>query len=117
MSQYSPSGISKCEESNVASRETKGCPGGIPIGDRLADSFVCKLCHVHDAAPPVLTSPSVPAGIWEGGRGAAWWTLVGVLEVVGGHDSFETIVVSKHKGYSHLILPVVVESRIALDLI
>ena len=29
--------------------------------------------------------------------------LVGVLEVVGGHDSFETVVVSKHEGYSHLV--------------
>ena len=24
----------------------------IPIGDRLANNFVCKLCHVHDTAPP-----------------------------------------------------------------
>ena len=30
--------------------------------------------------------------------------LVSVLEVVGGHDSLETIVVSKHEGYSHLLL-------------
>ena len=29
--------------------------------------------------------------------------LVGVLEVVGGHDSLEAVVVTKHEGYSHLV--------------
>ena len=24
----------------------------VPIGDRLTNNFVRKLCHVHDAAPP-----------------------------------------------------------------
>ena len=29
--------------------------------------------------------------------------LVGVLEVVGGHDSLEAVIVTKHEGYSHLV--------------
>ena len=29
--------------------------------------------------------------------------LVGVLEVVGGHDSLEAVVVTKHEGYGHLV--------------
>ena len=29
--------------------------------------------------------------------------LVSVLEVVGGHDSLEAVIVTKHEGYSHLV--------------
>ena len=73
---------------------------------------------------PVLTSPPVAASIWEGSRRSTRWALckynnhvrtfeaglllivqhlVGVLEVVGGHDSLEAVVVTKHEGYSHLV--------------
>ena len=77
---------------------------------------------------PMLTSPTVPADIWIGGWSSPWWTLVpifrlweitilvihliffgfinnlvGVLEVVGRHNPFETIVVPKHKGNRHLL--------------
>jgi len=109
--------IAESEEANVSSRKSKSCARGVPIGDRLTNNFVRKLGHVHDAAPPVLTSPPVPASIWEGSRRSTRWALVGVLEVVGGHDSLEAVVVAKHEGYSHLVLPVVVESRVAFNLV
>ena len=74
----------------------------IPVGDRLANHFVCELCHVHYAAPPekykvrihtfpqksnsrkhlnqpMLTSPTVPADIWIGGWSSPWWTLVPIF--------------------------------------
>merc|ERR1719430_1117631 len=52
--------VAESEEANVSSRKSKSCARGVPIGDRLTNNFVRKLGHVHDAAPPVLTSPPVP---------------------------------------------------------
>ena len=40
---------------------------------------------------------------FEAGLPLIVWHLVGVLEVVGGHDSLEAVVVTKHEGYSHLV--------------